>query len=59
MKTYKREVAFLMFAHAVYLSVWGDIEALKVIIWPWTLFIGAAYGMDWVNKHDIIEKAKR
>lgn len=49
-KTGKRETAWLLIMWCVYLSVFGSIEALQVVVWPCFLFLGAAYGMDWASK---------
>lgn len=58
-KTYKRETAWALIIWAIYISVFGSVEALTVMIWPVFLFVGAAYGMDWASKQtDIVKKAE-
>jgi hypothetical protein len=52
-KTLKREFAFLMFVHLVWLSVLGDSSLIDVFIWPYILFIGGAYGLDSFKKDGI------
>lgn len=49
-KTYKRETAWTLMMWCIYLSIFGNIEALKIVVWPCFLFLGAAYGMDWASK---------
>ena len=49
-KTYKREVAKILVGFLMYISLYGEPEVLKIIIWPFMLFVGAAYGMDWASK---------
>lgn len=50
-KTYKREMAFLIFVWNVALSIWY-LEALKVAVIPSFAFIGLAYGLDWHGKNN-------
>lgn len=48
-KTYKREVAVAMlvgFAGIIYL---GDVEMVKVMVWPIVGFAAAAFGLDAVG----------
>jgi len=59
MKTYKREVAavLLIFLGVI---VWqaaqaDPLGALQIIVWPIMLFAGAAWGMDWAGKSDIMK----
>jgi len=56
-KTYKRETAWAFIAILCYVIGVGDVELLKVVVWPFMLFIGAAFGMDWATKQtDLIRK---
>ena len=48
-KTYKREVAFLMFLYIVYLGIVGAVAVLEVVIWPLMLFVATAFGMEWAS----------
>jgi len=50
MKTYKRETAIAVLFYIFYLGLYGRIEVLEVLAWPFMLFIGAAFGMDWAVK---------
>ena len=49
-KTWKREVAFLMFAHIVYLSIVGSVAILEILVGPYMLFMLGAYGLDSILK---------
>ncbi len=49
-KTFKREFAFMMFLHLVYVSSKGIPGLVEILIWPYMLFILAAYGMDTIAK---------
>ena len=56
-KTYKRETAWVLILWCIYLSIFGNIAALQVVVWPSFLFLGAAYGMDWASKQtDLISE---
>lgn len=50
-KTWKREVAFCILCWLVYLSVFGSLEALALVVWPSFLFITGAFGLDEINKN--------
>ena len=53
-KTLKRELAFVFFLLLSYTIIFvGDVEMVKVIIWPIMLYIGAAFGMDWATKQGL------
>jgi len=50
-KTFKREVAvgiLLAFGYVVY---GGDVEMVKVLVWPVFSFAGLAFGLDWHGKN--------
>lgn len=51
-KTWKREVAFLMFLHIVWITVYASnpVGLLQVLIFPYIAFILAAFGLDAVLK---------
>lgn len=49
-KTYKREVSVFLLGFLCYLAFIGSVEALQVLVWPFMLFVGASYGMDWASK---------
>ena len=50
-KTYKREVAGVILIWLIYLSIWGSLGALEIVIWPAFVFILGAYGLDEQNKN--------
>ena len=50
MKTYKRESAIAILLYLCYMGLYGRIEALEVLVWPFMLYVGAAFGMDWARK---------
>lgn len=60
-KTWKREVAaaLLVFLCVIVWRAAQDdpIGALGLIVWPIMLFAGAAWGMDWAGKSDVIASA--
>jgi hypothetical protein len=59
MKTYKREVAVMLLVYLGYLGLYGRIEALEVLAWPFMLFVGASFGMEWASKQtDLVIKRK-
>jgi len=59
MKTYKREVAVMLLVYLSYLGLYGRIEALEVLAWPFMLFVGASFGMEWASKQtDLVIKRK-
>lgn len=49
-KTWKREVALVMLTYLFYLGYVGNETILEIVIWPFMLYIGAAYGMEWASK---------
>jgi len=50
MKTYKREAAIVVLFYLFYLGLYGRIEVVEILAWPFMLFIGASFGMDWAGK---------
>ena len=48
-RTWKRQLAFTMFLCLCFLGFTDKVEALGLVVWPFTLFIGAAFGMDWAR----------
>jgi hypothetical protein len=49
-KTYKRETAWISLLFLFYLCLFGRVEVVEILTWPVFLFVGAAFGMDWVAK---------
>ena len=49
-KTWKREIAMVLLGFIFYLGFIGDIAVLEVVIWPFMLYVGGAYGMEWASK---------
>lgn len=46
-KTWKREVAFLMFLHLVYVASFSvNVTVLQILIVPYITFMLAAFGLD-------------
>lgn len=45
-KTYKRELAVILLAGLGYVVYTGDVEMVKVIVWPIFAFVFGAFGMD-------------
>lgn len=45
-KTYKREAAIALLLGLSYVVYTGDIEMVKVLIWPVFAFATAAFGLD-------------
>ena len=50
-KTYKREVGFLLLLWLFYLSIWGSIEVLGLLVWPVFVYVLGAYGLDETSKN--------
>ena len=44
-KSWGREIGLLMLLHLGYLSIWGDVEAMKLLVWPYMSFTFWAYGI--------------
>jgi hypothetical protein len=49
-KTYKREVAIVLLLGLSHVIYQGDVEMVKVIIWPFVSFAAAAFGLDVYSK---------
>lgn len=49
-KTFKRETAWAFLGIIAYVVFQENVELLEVLVWPFMLFIGTAYGMDWASK---------
>lgn len=49
-KTYKREVACVLFLWFMYITETKDVEVLKILVWPIFAFGGLSFGLDWFNK---------
>ena len=49
-KTYKREVAFLMLLGLAALVYTGNVPMVEVMVWPVIGFAAAAFGLDAVAK---------
>lgn len=50
-KTWKREVAILLLLWLVYLSIFGSIEVLSLVVWPVFAFAVGAFGIDEYSKN--------
>lgn len=50
MKTFKREVALLLFIFLAYVVETKDVEIVEALVWPTFTFAALAYGMDWFGK---------
>jgi len=48
-RTYKRELALVVFLWVVYLSIFGT-ESLGIVVYPAFAYIGLAMGLDWWGK---------
>ena len=49
-KTFKREVATLLLTFLCFVIFQGDVEMVKVIVYPFMAFAGLAFGLDWKTK---------
>jgi len=49
-KTFKREVAILLFIFLAYVVETKDVEIVEALVWPTFTFAALAYGMDWFGK---------
>jgi di/tricarboxylate transporter len=59
MKTYKREVALVVLAYLFFLGLYGRVEVLEILAWPFMLFVGASFGMDWARKQTELVSRKK
>ena len=51
-KTYKREVAILLFVWLAYIVETKDVNIIEILVWPVFTFSALAFGMDWFGKSD-------
>jgi len=49
-KTYKREVALLLFVWLAYIVETKDVNIIEILVWPVFTFSALAFGMDWFGK---------
>lgn len=49
-KTYKREIAILLFVWLIYLVETKDVNVVEILVWPIFTFSALAFGMDWFGK---------
>lgn len=49
-KTFKREVASFLLAFLCFVILGGDVEMVKVIVYPFMAFVALAFGLDWKTK---------
>lgn len=57
-KSYKREFAVVMWLHLVYLTIYGSLEMVNILIWPYTAFLLAAFGLQSIaTQTDLFKKA--
>lgn len=50
MKTYKREVALVLFLWLGYIVETKDVNTIEILVWPIFTFSALAFGMDWFGK---------
>lgn len=48
-KTYKRELAIVIVLFLFYLCIFGDPQVVEMVVWPFMLYVGAAFGMEWAR----------
>ena len=49
-KTFKREVATFLLIFLCSVIAGGDVEMVKVIVYPFMAFAALAFGLDWQSK---------
>jgi hypothetical protein len=49
-KTYKREVAIVLFVWLAYIVETKDVNTIEILVWPIFTFSALAFGMDWFGK---------
>ena len=49
-KTYKREVALVLFLWLGYIVETKDVNTIEILVWPIFTFSALAFGMDWFGK---------
>lgn len=50
-KTWKRELSLVLVLWLIYLSIWGSLGALEIVVFPAFLFIYGAFGLDQYAKN--------
>ena len=50
MKTYKREIAMVLFLWLAYVVETKDANIIEILVWPIFTFSALAFGMDWFGK---------
>ena len=48
-KTFKRELAIVIVLFLFYLCIFGSPAIVEVVVWPFMLYVGAAFGMEWAG----------
>jgi hypothetical protein len=48
-KTYKREVAIVIILYLFYIGIYGRPEIVEAMVWPFMMYVGAAFGMEWAR----------
>lgn len=49
-KTGKREVAVVLLLFLMWQSHLQNLELVETLVWPFMLYVGAAFGMEWARK---------
>lgn len=49
-KTWKREVALILLGFLMWQSHLGNLDLVETLVWPFMLYVGAAFGMEWARK---------
>ena len=49
-KTFKREVATFLLIFLCSVIAGGDVEMVKIIVYPFMAFAALAFGLDWQSK---------
>jgi hypothetical protein len=52
-KTYKREIAVVLLAYLMYLGFVDNYRVLEVVVWPFMVYVLAAFGFDSYNKQTL------
>lgn len=48
-RTFKRELAIVIVLFLFYLCIFGSPAIVEVVVWPFMLYVGAAFGMEWAG----------
>ena len=48
-KTFKRELAVVIVLFLFYLCIFSSPAIVEVVVWPFMLYVGAAFGMEWAG----------